>query len=303
MSNVPPIRALLAAEQPFSVDALSLALREPGGALDRPVALTHVRTAPEALARAQTGTYELAFVDLEADGAPPLDVLPRFRAVGELVPLIALTPDDGTGAQCVLSGAYDYLVPAAMNPSLVRRVVRTVLERRRLERTLHTLEHNDSLTGLLNRRGFYAAAEPRLRQAWRGKGTWLLLADVVGLRRINDRLGYASGNEALLAVAAAIKGSIRGSDVAGRVGGDEFALMLVDSAPSAAQAVTSRLQRQLNQFADERRVPVTLNLGTVRCEPKSVSTLDEMIRRADEELMARKARTAGTAPRESNVGS
>lgn len=297
MTNTLPIRALLAAQQRTSADALSLALREQGGPLDRPVALTEVRTAPESLARAQSGTYDLAFVDLSADGVSPLDVLAQFRGTAELVPTITLVPDEPTGAQSVLSGAYDYVVPSTMTPELVRRVVRAVLERRRLERALHTLEHNDSLTGLLNRRGFYAAAEPRLRQAWRGKGTWLLLADVNGLRRINDRLGYSSGNEALLAVAAAIRGSIRGSDLAARVGGDEFTLMLVDSASAAATAVATRLQRKLNQFADERRVPVSLSLGTVRCEPKSGSTLDDMIRRADEELASRKAASVlGTEP-------
>lgn len=299
MTNALPIRALIAAEHPSSVDAISLALREQGGALDRPVALTDVRTAPEALARAQSGTFDLAFVDLVAVGVHPMDVLARFRGVAELVPVIALAPDESTGAQSVLSGAYDYLVPTSIDPALVRRVVRTALERRRLERALHTLEHNDSLTGLLNRRGFYTAAEPRLRQAWRGKGTWLLLADVNGLRRINDRLGYSSGNEALLAVAAAIKGSIRGSDLAGRVGGDEFTLLLVDSAPPAANAVATRLQRKLDQFSDERRVPVTLSLGTVRSEPKSGFTLDEMIRMADEELA--RSREAGLATLESTL--
>src|SRR5690606_27060388 len=146
MTNTLPIRALLAAEQRTSADALSLALREQGGALDRPVALTEVRTAPEALARAQSGTFDLAFLDLSAEGVHPLDVLARFRGTAELVPVITLAPDEPTGAQSVLSGAYDYVVPAAMSPELVRRIVRTVLERRRLERALHTLEHNDSLT-------------------------------------------------------------------------------------------------------------------------------------------------------------
>lgn len=284
MHDSTPIRALLVSEQSPVVDALTLALREQGGPLDQPVALTVVGSVPEALSRAQRGGFAFAFVDLVVRRTQPMDVLAGARTLGELVPLIGLAPDDTIGAQAVLSGAYDYLVPVALQPDVLRRVMRTLLERRRLELALHTLEHNDSLTGLLNRRGFYAAAEPRLRQAWRGKGTWILLADVQGLRRINDRMGYSSGNEALLAVAAAIKGSIRGSDVAGRIGGDEFTLMLVDSAPDAAKAVTNRLLRKLTQFADERRVPVSLSLGTVRCEPKGTPVLDELLRLADEEL-------------------
>ena len=284
-----PIRALLVSEQRTAVDALTLALREQGGPLDRPVALMEVRTAPEAVARAQTGAFDLAFVDLASASNEPLDVLAGCRGLGEILPLIALAPDEETGAQSVLSGAYDYLVSASLQPDVVRRAVRSAMERRRLERALHTLEHNDSLTGLLNRRGFFAAAEPRLRQSWRGKGTWLLLADVRGLRRINDRMGYSSGNEALLAVAAAIKGSIRGSDLAGRIGGDEFTLMLVDSAPDAATAVTNRLLRKLNEFADEKRVPVSLTLGTVRCEPKGTPNLEGLLREADEDLMKARA--------------
>jgi diguanylate cyclase (GGDEF)-like protein len=285
-----PVRALLVSEQRLAVESLSNALREQGGPLDRLVALMEVRTVAEALGRAQTGAFDLAFVDLLSDSARALDLWEQCRGLGESVPLIVLAPDEETGAQCVLGGAYDYLVPATLQPDIARRAVRAAMERRRLERALHTLEHNDSLTGLLNRRGFFAAAEPRLRQAWRGKGTWVLLADVRGLRRINDRMGYSSGNEALLAVAAAIKGSIRGSDLAGRIGGDEFALMLVDSAEDAATAVTNRLLRKVNQFADEKRVPVSLTLGSVRCEPKGNPKLEDVLRAADEELA--KARDA-----------
>jgi diguanylate cyclase (GGDEF)-like protein len=293
MSSTLPIRALLVAEQRSAADALSLALSEPVGALDRPVLLTETSSATDAVRRAASGTFELAFLDLAVDGVHPLDVLARYRPVAEHAPLVVLSPDETIGAQAVLSGAYDHLVRSVLEPGVVRRAVRGVLERRRLERALHTLEHNDSLTGLLNRAGFYAAAEPRLRQGWRGKGTWVMLADIDGLRRINDRLGYTSGNEALIAVAAAIKGSIRGSDLAARTEGDEFCVMLVDAGDDAARAVAARMQRKLGEFVQQRRVPVSVTLGSARCDPKSVYTLDELIRMADDDVRRSRIQEVG----------
>jgi diguanylate cyclase (GGDEF)-like protein len=299
MSTALPIRALLVAEQRSSAEAFAASFEEPLTPLDRRIAIAEARSAPEAFGRGTSGAFDLVFLDLKAEGVHPLDVLARHRTLGEHAPVIVLAPDDATGAQAVLSGAYDYLVPSATTPDVIRRTVRSVLERRRLERALQTLEHNDSLTGLLNRRGFYAAAEPRLRQGWRGKGTWVLLIDVDGLRRINDRLGYTAGNEALIAIATAIKGSIRGSDLAARIGGDEFCVMLLDAGRDAALAMATRMQRKLDAFVQERRVPLTVSFGTAHCEPKSSSSVDQLIRLADEELG--KARGAGRATRDAGV--
>jgi two-component system, cell cycle response regulator len=295
MTTAPPIRALLVTEQRIIADALALAFSEPGGALDRPVVLTESRAAPASSGRS-SAVFDLGFLDLSAEGAAPLDVMVRFRAVAEHAPLVALVPDEAVGAQAVLAGAYDYLVTPTLDAATARRVVRSVIERRRLELALHTLEHNDSLTGLLNRRGFCGGAEPRLRQGWRGKGSWVLFLDIDGLRRINDRLGYASGNEALIAVAAALKGSIRGSDLAARIGGDEFCALLVDAGRDAARSVATRLQRKLDAFVQERRIPLSVTLGSARCEPKSTCTLDELMRAADEEV--RTTREAAGATRE-----
>lgn len=284
----PPIRALLTAEQRFSFDALSLALREPGGAIDRPVVITPVRSIEDAMDRARVGNVDLAFVDLISERVHPLDVLSRHRPLSEHVAMIALAPDDSCGSQAVLSGAYDYLVPSAIEAPLVRRVVRGVMERRRLERALSTLDHQDSLTGLLNRRGFYASAEPRMRLGMRGAGNWVISADVDALRRINARHGHAAGNEVLAAVAEAIKGSVRGSDVISRVGEDEFLMMLIDANRQAAAAVTSRIDRKLEQFSADRNIAVSLTTGAVRCEPRSAYTLDQLVKRADDEVLARK---------------
>lgn len=96
----------------------------------------------------------------------------------------------------------------------------------------------DPLTQLANLR----AIQERLRQAKAtGERVTVLYTDLDGFKRVNDRFGHGKGDEVLRLVAEVLRRSIRGADVAGRVGGDEFVLLLVNTDPAQAPIVAGRV--------------------------------------------------------------
>src|SRR5262249_15827990 len=124
---------------------------------------------------------------------------------------------------------------AKANQELTQEVER----RKRAEATLHSMAITDSLTGLYNRRGFSTLAHQLLEQARRSGHPFLLfLADLDGLKQINDTHGHLEGDQALHIAAVLLKDTFRASDVVARIGGDEFAVaVLQDIKEDGEQAI------------------------------------------------------------------
>lgn len=104
---------------------------------------------------------------------------------------------------------------------------------------LRYLAEHDHLTGLLNRRGFDFRLE--IHHGSAAAGGALLLVDIDHFKTVNDRLGHATGDRLLTQVAHGLAASLRGNDVIGRVGGDEFAILVPSGDYSAVGALVSRL--------------------------------------------------------------
>ena len=108
------------------------------------------------------------------------------------------------------------------------------------------------------------------------------MLDIDRFKRINDTWGHAAGDEAIKAVAKAIRRTVRATDISGRVGGEEFAVLLPESSAEQAAAQAERLRQavaglSLRQGADE--IPLTCSLGVA--ERDGESSLDRLMRRAD----------------------
>ncbi|MBV9593504.1 MAG: GGDEF domain-containing protein, partial [Actinobacteria bacterium] len=122
----------------------------------------------------------------------------------------------------------------------------------------------DALTGILNRRGFMDAAERELARASRYERPFVLAyVDVRGLKAVNDTEGHLMGDELIQAVAGLMKESARADDVVGRIGGDEFALLLDEQTAESAGPVIRRIQARVEErrAAMEIRVPWELTIG------------------------------------------
>lgn len=114
----------------------------------------------------------------------------------------------------------------------------------------------DSLTGLLNRRAFYQHLEHAVNQWERHHRSFvLILGDLDYFKLINDRFGHLVGDQVLRAVAQRMGASLRRSDLAFRIGGEEFAIILTESSLSAGTEVAEKIRRRI----DEQ--PVTLESG------------------------------------------
>jgi diguanylate cyclase (GGDEF)-like protein len=146
--------------------------------------------------------------------------------------------------------------------------------------------HTDSLTDALNRRGFSDAVDRELARARRYDSPFVLAyIDVRGLKRLNDSAGHWAGDRLLREVAALLKDSAREADVVGRIGGDEFALLLTEQPADTAAAVSKRIRARVAERREALNldVPWDLTIGTA-AYPEDGENFDELLVTADRRL-------------------
>ena len=149
----------------------------------------------------------------------------------------------------------------------------------------HQARH-DQLTGLLNHQAFTRELELELERARRyGHGLALVFFDLDEFKEINDTHGHPEGDRVLRCVAETLRDSLRATDLAGRMGGDEFAAILIESDQEAAGVFVQRLLDRLDEQAGERRLPrgFTVSPGVAHY-PSEAATPDELFRVADRRL-------------------
>ena len=159
----------------------------------------------------------------------------------------------------------------------------TVLLGRLREAYLNASEssRSDFLTGLANRREFFAVAEQeRLRAARYGQCISVAYMDLDGFKEVNDRLGHSAGDAILIDVANHIRKNLRAIDMVARMGGDEFVILLPETDAPSARAAIEKLRGLLLDLSQERNWPVTYSIGLVTFEQAPKST-DDMIGEAD----------------------
>ncbi len=161
-----------------------------------------------------------------------------------------------------------------------------VTELKLAEVRLRELVDLDPLTGALNRRAFdrrvtglLAASEPDLA---------LLYCDLDRFKTVNDRFGHKAGDKVLLEFVRRIRAIVRGDDLVGRVGGDEFVIGLVGDATQGRTAIEQRLRRVLAQpfVMDGSVIMVDASIGSAVAKPGS--TTDSLLHDADELMYAEK---------------
>jgi diguanylate cyclase (GGDEF)-like protein/PAS domain S-box-containing protein len=148
------------------------------------------------------------------------------------------------------------------------------------------LSREDPLTGLLNRRSFTEMAERALRLAARhGRSVALLLCDLDHFKRVNDTAGHQSGDAVLVAASRALVGAVRGTDLVGRFGGEEFVILLSETEPDTVASTAERCRVAI-ATADPGTAGVAMPTACVGAAlfPPHGRTLDELVSRADAAL-------------------
>ena len=148
------------------------------------------------------------------------------------------------------------------------------------------LATSDVLTGIYNRRGFQDAAERALRNAQRQQQSLaVVVADIDNFKAINDRHGHDAGDRALLHFATRLERLVRRGDLVGRIGGEEFALLLVNTRARNAVEVVERIRRDIAAMPVEgaTSISMTASFGITDLRPGDIS-LAALMSRADRAL-------------------
>ena len=165
-------------------------------------------------------------------------------------------------------------------------------ERELLEanRQLEVASQHDSLTDLSNRRYLMRRLREELARVRRGRGLAVMMLDLDGFKRVNDDLGHLAGDDVLRKVAVALKVTTRESDIVGRYGGDEFAILLTDPGPGDVHAVGERVVEAVakaGRLHDHPGVTVSVGYAIAR----DSDTPESVLERAD--ANAYRAKQAG----------
>jgi len=192
---------------------------------------------------------------------------------------------------CLVLRQRDFMTVLQDSPELSNALLRIVAGRlydadRKLARY-----SPDPLTGLASRRAFHEQYRRLAVGARRRKNGLLLLAlDVLELKAVNDRFGYALGDEVLRTVADALVESTRTTDVIARYGGDEFAVLLLDAMPKDVEIVTARVRDRLSALGLQRRLPVSVECSIgIAWSQSPPETAEEFLRDADRDMQEKRA--------------
>lgn len=174
----------------------------------------------------------------------------------------------------------------------VEVVFQDITERKALELRLRELATTDGLTGLANRRHFMERLNQELGRVQRfAKPAALLMLDLDHFKSINDSYGHAAGDRVLKSFAECMRGLLRQTDLAGRLGGEEFAILLPQTELDAAQVFAERLRQSVAaqvQRLDEIEFRVTVSIGCAALIAADAAC-DAALARADQALYRAKA--------------
>jgi diguanylate cyclase (GGDEF)-like protein len=237
------------------------------------------------LERLAAGEIALVLLDLSLPDSAGLDTFAKVYAESPAVPIIVLTGnDDQTLAlSAVKAGAQDYLVKGRLDAELLLRSMHYSIERKRYQVQLEHQANYDALTGLPNR----SLLHDRLRQAVYAQRTprnvAVVFMDLDQFKFVNDSLGHSAGDKLLKAMGERLRAVLRDGDTVGRVGGDEFVLILADQSNEevifrALQRISARVAEPIE--VDGEELYITCSAG-VSLYPQDGLDVDTLLKNAD----------------------
>ena len=173
--------------------------------------------------------------------------------------------------------------------------VRDITEKVELREKLKIQSVTDELTALYNRRGFFNLAEYKLNFAKRNKrGMLLFFIDIDGMKYINDNLSHHEGDLTLEGASTILRETFNDQDVIARIGGDEFAVLSINTEKEDIQKLTAKLLDKQKEFNNTKKYPfnISMSVGAAYFHPDSLTTINELMSKADRLMYENKKQKA-----------
>jgi diguanylate cyclase (GGDEF)-like protein len=174
--------------------------------------------------------------------------------------------------------------------------IRDVTEERKIREQLKYLATTDSLSGLNNRAEFMSLARKEFADALENNEELaLLIMDLDVFKAINDSFGHAAGDEVIREMGSIIRSSFRKTDIPGRIGGEEFAVVLKNATLDEAKMVAEQVReiianRKVNYGKHEISFTVSIGVAALRGNARDVDDIEDILKMADDALYAAKVR-------------
>jgi diguanylate cyclase (GGDEF)-like protein len=231
------------------------------------------------------GGTGLVLLDLSLPDSFGLETFTKVYAHSPTVPIIVLTGNDDhmLALSAVKSGAQDYLVKGRLDRELLLRSMQYSIERKRYQQQLEHQANYDALTGLPNRNLLH----DRLRQAVYSqrnpRAIAVVFMDLDHFKFVNDSLGHSVGDKLLKGMGERLRSVLREGDTVGRVGGDEFVLILNDQANEevifrAMQRISAKVAEPID--VEGKELYVTCSAG-ISLYPQDGPDVDTLLKHAD----------------------
>lgn len=285
------IRVLMVDDDRLQFRLVEQQLRSLGGGRYQ---LTWCETYETGLEQLLLGAYDACLMDFRLGAKDGLQLIREAAEKGCRTPIVFLTAESSeqVDLQAMEAGALDYLVKGEITPRALERSLRYATKLGETLEALRRMATRDELTGLLNRREYDRILMEEEERARRfGQPLSLVVIDLDHFKSVNDTHGHAAGDVVLAAAASRISAAVRTVDRALRIGGEEFALILVQTDRASALEVARRALAAVAlepvTVGDGTTIPMTASAGVAEM-PTDALGATELYLAADRALYAAK---------------
>jgi len=196
--------------------------------------------------------------------------------------------------QLAITNLKALVIALVVAPALSWHLVGLLFKLDKLEKKMNILATFDALTGLYNRRAFFVACDSAHHLARRNHQPYcLLVIDLDYFKNINDQFGHSGGDKLLTEFGLRLAKTFRASDISGRIGGEEFAVLLPNTTLKQAEVFAEKLriiiaQTKINHL--DHRVDFTISIGISAANTNLTQPIEDVLNQADQALYQAKHR-------------
>ena len=225
--------------------------------------------------------YDCLLLDYRLEGKNGLQLIQKIQSEGlSQAPIVMLSgiDDETIMLNCLKEGAQDFLLKSEISSHSLMRAIRYAQERKQLSLQMRYLAQHDALTGLANRTLFIERVKRAIARANRDESFCaIIFIDVDNFKSVNDTLGHEAGDKLLTILAQRIQSSLRDKDLVGRLGGDEFSV-LIEGVPK--QTTLIKIAQQLLETVQDpviiynKTIHTSISVG-IASYPSSTSSTSQ----------------------------